>query len=255
MNSLELNELLEKVKPIVVESGDFALTHWNDFVMEQKGDFGDKVTDIDRKIEETVSRSLKSVFPEAGIVGEEFGGDGDSEYYWVIDPIDGTKEYTGSMPFFTSQVALLHNNEPILGVIYNPNSQQVFLASRGNGAFLNEKRIDAPIEVKLENAVVDVDFGGTQSLDFKTDILKKLFFSSYRTRVSGGRFAPYLVTGGIHAFVILNPTTKIMDQAPRRILFEEAGYSIEELEIAGNKISIAAASHLLIQIKEVLSYD
>jgi fructose-1,6-bisphosphatase/inositol monophosphatase family enzyme len=197
---------------------------------------------VDAKI---LTRELKAIFPQAEIYGEENGGEIGSEYTWLIDPIDGTKHFAHKMPSFFVQVSLLSNRDPIIGIIYDPVSRQLFSASLGNGSFLNGEKLINKSTVHLSNAVIDVDLGGKEDIDWKLEALKNLVKESYRVRVSAGRFAPYLLTGGISAFVVLNPTTKSFDQLPRVILAREAGFTVVDMprnensiRIMGNKIIV-----------------
>lgn len=101
----------------------------------------DLVTEADRRSEELIVGRLRGTFPDHSIIAEEGGGDGGSEYLWLVDPLDGTTNYAHGFPWFSISIALLRGGEPILGVIYNPVLDELFWAEKGGGAWLNGERI------------------------------------------------------------------------------------------------------------------
>lgn len=244
--------LQSKVDDIVTKAGEYALLKWKDAKPLQKGDGGDVVTEVDSYIESQIKNELTGLVDGAQIVGEENGGESGADFVWVIDPIDGTKHYAHLMPSYFVQVSLLYLNNPILGVIYDPVAGQLFSASSGNGAFINGVRAGEIRGEVLEKSILDIDFGGIELLEWKSKVFQELARKVYRVRVSAGRFAVYLLTGGINAFVVINPTTKLWDQAPRIILFQEAGLEVEQFEVAGHKVILASKGELYLKIKEII---
>lgn len=106
----------------------------------------DFVTEIDVRVEKFCRGELESAFPCHKFIGEEsVGPDGKvtftDDFTWVIDPVDGTTNFIHNFPHSCISLALFHQKEPIVGIIYNPSLNQLFSAQKGNGAFLNEKRI------------------------------------------------------------------------------------------------------------------
>lgn len=111
----------------------------------------DLVTDADRASEELISERIRGAFPEHGFLGEEgTRGVGDAEFSWVVDPLDGTTNYTHAYPHFAVSIALERHGEAILGVVYDPMRDELFVAERGRGATLN----GAPIRVSAENELL-----------------------------------------------------------------------------------------------------
>jgi fructose-1,6-bisphosphatase/inositol monophosphatase family enzyme len=182
LSSNDLLGLQRKVEKLVIDQGEFAFNNWRNPEFHAKGDEGDLVTTTDIAIEEILTRELKAIFPQAEIYGEENGGEIGSEYTWLIDPIDGTKHFAHKMPSFFVQVSLLSNRDPIIGIIYDPVSRQLFSASLGNGSFLNGEKLINKSTVHLSNAVIDVDLGGKEDIDWKLEALKNLVKESYRVR-------------------------------------------------------------------------
>ncbi|MEK9179254.1 MAG: inositol monophosphatase family protein, partial [Patescibacteria group bacterium] len=101
----------------------------------------DIVTKLDVTIEENVRKRLSLLLPEAGFIVEEGLSNKSADYNWLIDPIDGTKEFAHHTPLFVSQICLMYKDEPICAVIYNPLTDQCFSASKNNGARVNEESV------------------------------------------------------------------------------------------------------------------
>src|ERR1039457_4141805 len=107
------------------------------------------VTKLDMQIETVLKEALKPLDTEVGFYGEEYGPEGNQETFWTIDPIDGTDGFVRGMPFCTNMVCLISNGQPVASLIYNFVLDELFTATKGQGAFLNGKPIkvsDKPIE-------------------------------------------------------------------------------------------------------------
>jgi myo-inositol-1(or 4)-monophosphatase len=100
------------------------------------------VTEIDKKAEQLIIDKIKKRYPHHDFLGEESGSHKtDSEYKWIIDPLDGTTNYTHGLPIFCTSIALEHKGEIVLGAIYDPSSDELFTAEKNKGAYLNNRRI------------------------------------------------------------------------------------------------------------------
>lgn len=100
------------------------------------------VTIADRECEIAIKQIIGEAFPEHGFFGEEFGKDeSDAEYNWIIDPIDGTKEFLRGMPFFGTQLALVKGSEFLIGVSHAPKLQETVYAEKGYGSYINDEPI------------------------------------------------------------------------------------------------------------------
>lgn len=154
--------MLDFIARIALEAGNIALSereNMSDSAIHYKND-KDIVTDVDRKIENFIVREIQKTYPEHGILGEEHGrsGNSDSEYLWVIDPIDGTTSYAHGQFYYSVSIALLKNSKPILAAVYAPRLNENFTAALGKGAFLNGKRIYVSKRDKLINSVLATGF-------------------------------------------------------------------------------------------------
>ena len=106
------------------------------YAQERKADRS-LVTDVDRRVDEILREGLVKAFPGHTILTEESGlsGPKDSEYVWMIDPLDGTRAFVKGIPGFSVMVGLLHQRRPILGVVVDPMEERLYEAMRGEGAF------------------------------------------------------------------------------------------------------------------------
>jgi myo-inositol-1(or 4)-monophosphatase len=124
--------------------------------VKQQHDF---VTEVDRAAENAIIEILREVYPSHAILAEESGDDRtESEFQWIIDPLDGTTNFIHDFPQYAISIALLHRGVPTHAVVYDPNRNELFTASKGAGAFLNEKRIRVSKRAKLDEALIGTGF-------------------------------------------------------------------------------------------------
>ena len=129
---------------IALHAGGLALEMFRrreQLVIESKG-VQDMVSAADRDVEKYIKSRVLAVFPADDFLGEEGGADlGDADYVWVVDPIDGTACFVNGMHSWCVSVAVLYRGNPVIGVIYDPNANELFHARAGNGAFCGAKPI------------------------------------------------------------------------------------------------------------------
>jgi len=115
----------------------------------------DIVTEMDVKSEEKILSMLRKAFPSYSMYSEESGEDmKDSEYMWVVDPLDGTTNYSIKNPFFNVSIALMKSGEPVVGVVHAPLTRETFYGERGRGAYLNGKRISVSKESEISKSML-----------------------------------------------------------------------------------------------------
>lgn len=121
----------------------------------------DFVSEVDRSAEEAIIKILRDAYPDHSILAEESGKSGQvgkSEYQWIIDPLDGTTNFLHGFPQYCVSIALLHRGVLSQGVIYNPVNDELFTASRGGGAFLNDHRIRVSKRIQLGESLIGTGF-------------------------------------------------------------------------------------------------
>ncbi len=118
----------------------------------------DYVSEVDRVAEQAIIETLLDAYPGHGILAEESGRSGGEEHVWVIDPLDGTTNFLHGLPQYAVSIALLHKGVLQHAVIYDPARNELFTASRGAGAFLNERRIRVSKQAKMDDALIGTGF-------------------------------------------------------------------------------------------------
>jgi len=121
----------------------------------------DFVTEVDRAAEAAIIEVLKNAYPSHEILAEESGAskpEGGNEYTWIIDPLDGTTNFIHGFPQYAVSIGLQHNGQITQGVVYDPTRNELFTATRGRGAYLNDRRIRVSRRVKLQEALIGTGF-------------------------------------------------------------------------------------------------
>ena len=122
---------------------------------KQRNDF---VTEIDRQAEQEIIQIIRRAYPEHAILGEEGGQVGEHEVTWIIDPLDGTTNFIHGVPQFSVSIALSYRGQINQGLVYDTLRNEMFTASKGGGAFLNERRIRVSKCLKLDDALIGTGF-------------------------------------------------------------------------------------------------
>ncbi len=121
---------------------------------------GNLVTETDLEVEKNLTEELTREFPEHRVLSEETAADTDTAgWVWVIDPIDGTRNFVSGIPFFCVNIALCHDGLPVLAVTHDPNHGETFWAVRGGGAWVNDQPVRASDEPTVQASVLGVDLG------------------------------------------------------------------------------------------------
>ena len=121
----------------------------------------DFVTEVDQAAEQIIIETILQAYPEHSILAEESGsthGAQDSEFTWIIDPLDGTTNFIHGFPYYATSIALLHRGVPQQAVVYDPTRNDLFYASRGRGAYLNDKRLRVSKRRRLKDSLIGTGF-------------------------------------------------------------------------------------------------
>jgi myo-inositol-1(or 4)-monophosphatase len=118
----------------------------------------DFVSEVDHKAEQAIIDTLLTAYPKHSILAEESGSTGQSEYQWIIDPLDGTTNFLHGFPQYAVSIALVHKGQLDQAVVYDPVRNDLFTASRGSGAFLNERRVRVSKRERLQDALIGTGF-------------------------------------------------------------------------------------------------
>lgn len=160
-------EYLDFAVGMAREAGRIQLSYFrgDDLAMKTKSNVSDMVTRADRESEELIVRSILERYPTHAILGEEGGARGDaaSEWRWVVDPLDGTTNYSQGLPVFCVSIALQYRGETVVGVVYAPYLRELFTAVRGGGAWCRRGdgepvRLHVSTKQRLDCSVVATGF-------------------------------------------------------------------------------------------------
>ena len=236
-----------------------------DLVITTKPD-NTPVTDADKAVERAIIDAIAAQYPTDGVVGEEFGTSGSKDRYWIIDPIDGTKNFLRGVPTWATLIALVENEKVVVSVVSSPALYRRWYATEGGGAFVVEGSV---VSTSAENAVSAAD---TQSLSRKLSVSKvsaisdasiaysdfqgwgarrsafeKLLDSAWRSRGMGDFWSHMLVAEGA-VDVAIEPSLALWDMAALDLIVREAGGRFSSLDgvdgpFGPNAISSNGALH------------
>lgn len=184
MLSLDLNLILEKVIEITKESAKFTK---GDFTTTEKGSHINFVTSADIAVQKFLEEKLVELIPNSAFFGEENSKSvSEAEYLWIVDPIDGTVNFSRGISETAISVGLVHNNKPILGVIYMPDKNELYHAISGCGAFLNGEKIRVS-ERDFKNSLFCTAFSlyNKNYAEMCIDIMREVYHDSVDVRRSG----------------------------------------------------------------------
>ena len=220
---------LEFAKILAKGSGKIIL---DDFKKERKfrrKEDGSLVTETDLKSEKFIIERIRKKYPDHGILAEESGNSkSESEYMWIIDPLDGTHNFIYGLPLFGVSIALARKEEVIAGVIYLPVPGELYYAERGKGAFLNGKRIHVSMRNEKEALVLnDSCFAGKKEKNIAS--LGKLADIFGHIRMFGSAVINFTPIASGTADVYVERTIKPWDLAAGCLLVEEAGGKVTEI--------------------------
>jgi len=179
MQITNITEILTFTEQVAAQAGQLVkqISERGSLIINQKSK-GDLVTEADLASENLIIKAIKDLFPEHSFLSEETNPSADKlgNNLWIIDPIDGTTNFSRQIPLCGVSIAYALNKEVLVGVVYNPFSNEMFSAAKGRGAFLNGKQI-RPTEVnKLENAIVAVGTSSpTKRRQFNESITRQIF--------------------------------------------------------------------------------
>ena len=195
------------------------------------------VTVADKEAEAVIVNTLKKEFPDHGFIGEE-GASKDAEYQWIIDPIDGTLNYMRGIFLFSTEIALVKDGIPLLGVSNIPILKMLMRAEKGKGTYLNGEKINVS-KRPIEDAYIG--FGNLSYFEKRGCIpgLLSLMSKAWRNRGYGDFIGYHFVAKGA-LDVMLEAKVKIWDIAAQKIIVEEAGGKVTDFQ--GNPVGMETNS-------------
>lgn len=206
------------------------LDHLDRLTIEQKGR-ADFVSEVDRLAESEIIQILHQAYPDTSVLGEESGAHAGNDFCWIIDPLDGTTNFLHGYPQFSVSIALRHKDKLEQGVVFDPLKNELFTASRGNGAHLNDRRIRVSHVQQLELSLIGTGFPFRSFADldmwlatFKTFISEA---SGVRRAGSAALDLAHVACGRFDGFWEFG--LKPWDMAAGCLLIQEAGGLISDI--------------------------
>jgi myo-inositol-1(or 4)-monophosphatase len=198
----------------------------------------DYTSEVDAAAEKEIIRELRKAYPDAAILAEESGAMGKGKHTFVIDPLDGTSNYLRGLPHFCVSIALVENGEPIAGVVFDPLRNELFTASKGGGAVLNDKKIRVAERKDLNGALLVTGFPPRERarLAPQLEALRQLLDTAedFRRTGSAALDLAYVACGRADAY--FEAGIKPWDIAAGMLLVRESGGRVCDYRGRGEKI-------------------
>jgi myo-inositol-1(or 4)-monophosphatase len=196
----------------------------------EKGE-NDFVTEADQAAEDTIIKTIRKAYPDHAFLAEESGRQGGGDYQWIIDPLDGTTNFLHGLPQFAISIALQHREQLVTAVVYDPLREELFTADKGNGAFLNDRRIRVSGRRSLDGALIGtgIPFRDHRHVDRYLGMMKAMLRDTAGIRRPGSAaldFA-YVAAGRLDGFWELGLSR--WDFAAGALLVREAGGVVSDL--------------------------
>lgn len=220
------------------EAGDILMGYFGNITSyEVKESQSSIVTKADFEAEKKIVEIISENFPEHNILGEETGFQNrNSEYTWVIDPLDGTSNFTAGIPWFGVIICVLKNSVPIMAGCHLPHQLKIYFAEKGKGAKINTEKIKVTNETDLKNilAAYSLDYSDEPGkMERESKIMSRLV-QNIRNLRSTNCVIDFCYTADGKLGACINQTTKIWDIAGPALIIEEAGGKVTD--ILGNPL-------------------
>jgi len=230
MTENNLTEYLSTALQAAKAAREVILSYYNgEFDIEIKAD-QTPVTVADRAAERVIRDTISRAYPEHGIFGEEYGAENkDTEYLWLVDPIDGTKSFVKRYGMFSTQIALMHKGELVLGVSCAPAMDELVWATRGGGAFDANGQLHISQVDTINQASIST--GNIQSLAAgkRWTALGRILAETNRTRGYGDYYHYHRLAAG-QLDAVIESDVNILDIAALYVIVTEAGGVFTDLD-------------------------
>ena len=214
------------------KAGDFILRESDNIKTVQSKSQSDYVTNVDQTAESLIIDTISHSYPDHAFLGEESGKSGESDYQWVIDPIDGTTNFIHKVPHWAISIACKYKGKTEVGVIYDPVREELFTAVRGRGAQFNGRRIRVSATQGMEHTLLATGFPFKNKalLPQYQDVFNAIFphCSDMRRAGSAALDLAYVAAGRIDGFWEYGLSD--WDTAAGLLLVKEAGGMVSDLK-------------------------
>ncbi|WP_411847012.1 inositol monophosphatase family protein [Roseibacillus persicicus] len=237
------------------EAGQLLRDHFHQDKNVDEAQHHDLKLELDRKAQDLIFERIAAEFPDHALYGEEgLGGNQESEFQWIVDPIDGTVNFFYGIPHFCVSIAMRQGEDILVGVIYDPMTGELWTAEKDGEVLLNGKPLKVSSRTKLEEAIVFIGCGkDEEALKIGLERFRKASLRCRKMRMMGSAALgmAYTASGRLDAYV--ESRISLWDIAAGKLILEMAGGSCELVPNAENSdIYAIKATNGLIPIDEVL---
>jgi len=230
-----------------------------DIVAVREKAANDYVSEVDHEAEQAIIRTLLEAYPDHSILAEESGAAGKSEYQWIIDPLDGTTNFLHGFPQYAVSIALSHKGIVTQAVIYDPSRNDLYTATRGRGAYLNETRLRVSKRAELKTSLIGTGFPFRQfeHVDTYLAMFRDMIKNTAGVRRPGAAALDlaYVAAGRLDGFWELGLSP--WDIAAGSLLITEAGGLIGDLEGNENYMQsgnvVAATPKVFVELLKLIA--
>jgi myo-inositol-1(or 4)-monophosphatase len=227
-------------------AGSYLKKRFHDDDREITGNYRHDVKlDVDRQTEELLISLISRKYPDHGFICEEIGRDLEkADNNWVIDPLDGSVNFSRNIPHFCTSIAFKQGERYLVGAVYDPMRDELFTAVRGHGAFLNGKPMKRRGVSSLEEAIVSGGFFKIESLEEGGRIFERIAHMVKKVRFFGSATLDlcYLACGRVNGYI--QHAVNEWDIAAASLIAEEQGIPVEIVE-TGGKLNVFAADRTI----------
>ena len=235
MENIPLNKALAVAVKAARAAGKIMHANWHRPKRVNSAAAHDIKLELDVRCQALIEKTLRAVFPEIPVLGEEgITGDMTAEYRWVVDPIDGTVNYFFGMPHAAVSIALEQNGKSVVGVIYDPFTGEIWTTTKGQPTRLNGKIVRVSNRSRLEDAVIALGFSKSQdNLNKSLPHLNRLARRAKKIRIMGSAALElaYVASGRLDAYI--ERRINLWDVAAGSLLVENAGGEFYTLPAPG----------------------
>jgi len=223
--------MISFIENLAKRAGDELLSHFgeDEQLLKLRYSVKEAATKYDKMVDELIIREIKERYPDHSLLTEESGSlKGNPDWLWIVDSLDGTSGFASLNPLFSVCIAVMHKGELILGTIYAPAIGEFYLAEKGNGAYLNQRRIHVSETSQLGQSYLFYCEGGEKDRLKTGSMLGKIYpeVMDVRKLGSAGLETAWVAAGKGEAYFV----TKIepWDVAPGVLLVQEAGGEVTD---------------------------
>ena len=247
MNKISLNAALKSAIRAARAAGKVMHAHWHKPKRVNSAEAHDVKLELDVRCQALIEKILAAAFPKIPVLGEEgITGDVTAEYRWVIDPIDGTVNYFFSMPHAAVSIALQHREQSVVGVIYDPFTDELWTTMKGGPTRLNGRIVRVSKRSRIEEAVIAMGFSKSQdNLNKSLPHLIRLSRRAKKIRIMGSAALElaYVASGRLDVYI--ERTINLWDVAAGQLLLENAGGEFFSVPAPNGKMRMCADNGLL----------